>query len=262
MDLRRIEAALRGTVFEGKVHAFERVESTNALAMQAAMENATEGTLFVADAQTAGRGRGGHNWHSEAGTGLYLSFVLRPAKMTAQDGLWLSLAAGAAVHEGVRVATGISADLRWPNDLLIGKKKFCGILIEQQSEGGDVRFAVVGIGINVNHPEFPPELQEIATSLRIAASREVERTEILIEVLRAFDREYRRLLHPLRGGVGEELLQRLPRISTWICGKQVHVHEEGGYSGITSGLDPRGFLLVETAQGTRTVLSGGVRESL
>ncbi|MEO8725819.1 MAG: biotin--[acetyl-CoA-carboxylase] ligase [Acidobacteriaceae bacterium] len=262
MDLRRIESALSGTVFDRKVHVFARVESTNALAVKAAMEGAPEGTLFVADAQTAGRGRGGHGWHSEAGTGLYLSFVLRPAKMIAREALWLSLAAGAAVHDGVREATGISADLRWPNDLLVGSKKFCGILAEQQSEGEDVRFMVVGIGINVNHAEFPPELNEIATSLRIVAGREQDRIKVLELVLRAFDREYRRLLHPPRGSAGEELLQRLPRISTWISGKQVHVPEQGGYDGVTAGLDQRGFLLVRTAQGMRTVLSGGVREPL
>jgi BirA family biotin operon repressor/biotin-[acetyl-CoA-carboxylase] ligase len=256
-----IDPQIAGTIFAGKVHGFDEVESTNTLAMQAAMQDAAEGTLFVADSQTAGRGRGGHSWHSEPGAGLYFSFVLRPVKMTAQDALWLSLAAGAAVHEGVREAIGLVADIRWPNDLLIGAKKFCGVLTEQViGKGGIVPFAVVGIGINVNHADFPDDIEEIATSLRIATGEEQDRIEILASVLRAFDWEYRRLLADASRNMGDDLLQRLPQMSTWVRGKKVHVPEQDGYVGVTAGLDSRGFLLVETEQGMRTVLSGGVRE--
>ena len=254
-----LDPQIAGTIFTGKVHGFEEVESTNTLAMQAAMQGAAEGTLFAADSQTAGRGRGGHSWHSEPGAGLYFSFVLRPVKMTAQDALWLSLAGGAAVHEGVREATGVIADIRWPNDLLIGSKKFCGLLTEQVTgKGRLVPFAVVGIGINVNHAKFPEDLAEIAISLRIASGREQNRIEVLGAVLRAFDGEYRKLR--AEKNMGEDLLQRLPQMSTWVRGKKVQVPEQGGYVGVTAGLDAKGFLLVKTEQGMRTVLSGGVRE--
>jgi BirA family biotin operon repressor/biotin-[acetyl-CoA-carboxylase] ligase len=255
MDLKELERHLQGTMFAGKAHWFEEVDSTNTLAAEAAAQGAEEGTLFVADAQTAGRGRGGHSWHSEPGSGLYFSFVLRPWMRT-QDVLWISLAAGAAVYEGVRAATGLAGDIRWPNDLLIGRKKFCGILNEMH--GGT---AIVGIGINVNHALFPAEIEDIATSLRIESGIEQDRCDVLAAVLRAFDGEYRSLLSDIREGrAGASLLERLPAMSSWIRGKQVQVPEQGGYTGVTAGLDARGFLLVETEQGVRTVMSGGVRE--
>ncbi len=254
----KFERELSATIFAGKAHWFDKVESTNSMALEAARQGAEEGTLFIADEQTAGRGRGGHSWHSAPGSGLYFSFVLRP-QTTAQDALWLSLAAGAAVHVGVKEAAGVEADIRWPNDVLVGAKKFCGILTELQSDRDRVEFAVVGIGINVNHESFPSDLTDIATSLRIASGQELNRESVLVAVLRAFDAAYR----PLRqSGVERpsgDLLQRLSVMSSWIRGKHVEVPEQGGYSGVTAGLDERGFLLVETETGLRTVMSGGVR---
>src|SRR5262245_15883417 len=127
-----IAPLVRNTIFSGNIHCFPKAESTNALALAAAQsarqsENSTEGAAFLADEQTAGRGRGGHSWHSEPGTGIYCSFLLRPP-MSPTDALWLSLVAGIAVHDSVREATGLQADLRWPNDLLLHEKKFAGIL--------------------------------------------------------------------------------------------------------------------------------------
>jgi BirA family biotin operon repressor/biotin-[acetyl-CoA-carboxylase] ligase len=181
--------------------------------------------------------------------------VLRPL-MPAQDALWISLAAGVAVLQGVRESSGLEADLRWPNDLLIGSKKFCGILTESQSRNASVEHAVVGIGINVNHAGFPLELRAVATSLRLAAGRELLREPVFAAVLRAFDREYKFLT--TQGP--ERLIADLHRGSTWIRGKHVHVPEQGGYCGITCGLNPQGFLLVQTDSGVLTVMSGGVRE--
>ena len=170
--------ALQGTIFAQHIHHYFRIGSTNAEAMHAAAapDHATarksraagtpapEGSVYVAEEQTAGRGRGGHGWHSARSAGIYCSVVLRP-QVAPADVLMLSLAAGLAVLQGVEQVTGLRADLRWPNDLLLGGKKFCGILIEMNAEATRVRYAVVGMGINVNQETFPPSIA--ATSLRM-----------------------------------------------------------------------------------------------
>ena len=125
--------------------------------MQEADAGAPEGLVCFADEQTAGRGRGAHTWQSPPGSGLYVSVLLRP-KIAPADVLWLSLAAGLAVREAIQQVTGLEADLRWPNDLLFGPKKFCGILTELNAEVTRVRHLVVGIGINVHQERFPEEL--------------------------------------------------------------------------------------------------------
>jgi BirA family biotin operon repressor/biotin-[acetyl-CoA-carboxylase] ligase len=140
--------------------------------MREADEGAPEGMVYVADEQTAGRGRGAHGWHSARGAGLYVSVLLRP-RVAPADILWLSLAAGLAVRDAVRQVTSLEADIRWPNDLLFGKKKFCGILTELNAEVTRVRHAVVGIGINVHQESFPGELSLIASSLRSETGRNV-----------------------------------------------------------------------------------------
>jgi BirA family biotin operon repressor/biotin-[acetyl-CoA-carboxylase] ligase len=165
-DLPALDVALADTPFAGNIRYFPSIHSTNVLAMREADEGAPEGMVYLADEQTAGRGRGAHGWHSARGAGLYVSVLLRP-RVAPADILWLSLAAGLAVRDAVRQVTSLEADIRWPNDLLLGRKKFCGILTELNAEVTRVRHAVVGIGINVHQESFPGELAKIASSLRI-----------------------------------------------------------------------------------------------
>jgi BirA family biotin operon repressor/biotin-[acetyl-CoA-carboxylase] ligase len=218
---------------------------------------APEGSVFLAEEQTAGRGRGGHSWTSPPSTGVYCSVVLRPA-LTPADALLLSLMAGLSVKWAVEQVSGVSADLRWPNDLMIGNKKFCGILTEMNAEITRVRYAVIGVGINVNQWEFPPELDEIATSLRIAAGGEQSRVKLTAALLQSLDREYRALQADVKTARAD-IFRRFEQASSYARGKHVHVDEDGGYDGVTAGLDQRGFLLVDTATGVKTVLSGSVR---
>jgi BirA family biotin operon repressor/biotin-[acetyl-CoA-carboxylase] ligase len=255
-DLAALDQGLAGTPFAGNLRFLPTIHSTNALAMQEGDAGAPHGLVCFADEQSAGRGRGAHSWQSPPGSGLYVSVLLRP-KIAPADVLWLSLAAGLAVREAVRQVTSLEADLRWPNDLLLGPKKFCGILTELNAEVTRVRH----IGINVHREHFPEELDSQATSLRLETGKHWPRQEILVELLLALHRETLALEAP--GGLvfaTHSILNRLERSSTWIRGKRVHVDEAGGYSGTTAGLDARGFLLVEAAGGLRTVLSGGVRE--
>ena len=257
-DVSAIELSLAGTIYAGKVHFYPEISSTNTAAMEAAHAGAPEGSVFLADQQTAGKGRNGHGWHSEPGSAVMVSVILRPRIATAQA-LWLSLMAGVAVHDAIARVIGLSCDLRWPNDLLVSGKKICGILTELSSDAEQLRHAVVGIGINVNQVSFPPEIAPIATSLRQQTEKVWPRDELLVALLESLEAEYHRGLSEMQAG-DPSLLDRIERISSYVRNKRVHVEEAGGYDGVTDGLDARGFLRVRTSAGVRTVISGGVRE--
>jgi BirA family biotin operon repressor/biotin-[acetyl-CoA-carboxylase] ligase len=253
-----LDPLIKGTMFARKVHHYFRLGSTNSEAMQGAASGAVEGSVFLAEEQLAGRGRGGHSWTSPPSTGIYCSVLLRPT-LSPGDALLLSLIAGLSVASAVEEVTGLKPDLRWPNDLMLGGKKFCGILTEMNAEVTRVRYAVVGIGINVNQWEFPPDLADIATSLRIATDREWSRVELTASLLQSLDREYRALNSGNIGSARADVFRRFEQASSYARGKHVTVDEDGGYEGVTAGLDERGFLLVQTLTGIRTVLSGSVR---
>lgn len=252
---------VEGTIFAGHIHHFFKIGSTNAAAMEAAAGGAPEGSVFLAEEQTAGRGRGLHKWHSARSTGIYCSVVLRPSLPPA-DVLALSLAAGLAVHSAVMSvadATGapVDLDLKWPNDVLLGDRKLCGILTEMNAEPTRVRYVVVGIGMNVNQYEFPAELQKQAASLCMLTGSDWSRVELTAALLKSLDREYQSLLRS--HDAHASILRRFSELSSYVRGRHVRVEENGGFDGITEGLDPRGFLQVRTGQGLRTVLSGTVR---
>ncbi|HYL12223.1 MAG TPA: biotin--[acetyl-CoA-carboxylase] ligase [Terriglobales bacterium] len=247
---------VRGTIFSEQIHHYYKIGSTNIAAMEAAAAGAPEGSVFLAEEQTAGRGRGSRNWHSARSAGIYCSVVLRPALPPA-DVLILSLAAALAVKAAVEEVGDVKVDLRWPNDLLLEGKKFCGILTEMTAEATRVRHLVVGIGINVNHANFLPSIEKEATSLRLATGTEWSRVELTAALLKSLDREYRGLLK--KSDARDSILRRFSQHSSYVRGMQVHVDENGGFDGTTEGLDMRGFLQVRTAQGMRTVLSGSVR---
>ncbi|MBB5343500.1 biotin--[acetyl-CoA-carboxylase] ligase [Tunturibacter empetritectus] len=265
-DLPTVVAALASTAFAAHLQHLPTVGSTNLLALEAAQAGASHGSVWVADEQTAGRGRGGHVWHSIPGDGLYLSVLLRP-QIPLVDALWLSLATGLAAQAAIAAVTGLRPDIRWPNDLLLLEKKCGGILVETSSipSRSDtptmLRYAVIGIGINVNHADFPAEIEPFATSLRRESRSPYLREHILIELLRALDREIHLFEDELRGAsTRPKLLERFEVASSWVRGKRVRVDEDGGYTGVTTGLDPRGFLRIAGDDGElHTVLSGGVR---
>ncbi len=248
---------VQGTIFENQIHHYYKIGSTNTVAMEAASAGAPEGSVFLAERQTAGRGRGAHNWHSAQSAGIYCSVVLRPA-LPPSEALILSLAAGLAVHAAIQaINLEVMVDLKWPNDVLINGRKVAGILTEMNSEATRVRYLVIGIGINVNQATFPVELQSPATSLRLATGTEWSRVELCAALLKSLNREYRNLLE--KPGAHDSILRRFQEQSSSARGTQVQVEENGGFEGITEGLDQRGFLQVRTAHGVRAVLSGTVR---
>jgi len=251
-----LEPLLRGTLFGGNIRHYYRAGSTNTIAMELAGAGEPEGSVFLAEQQTAGRGRSSNQWHSAESTGIYCSVILRPARPPA-DMLVLSLAAGLAVQSAIReIDPQVLTDLKWPNDLLIRRKKFCGILTEMSAEATRVRHVVVGIGINVNQAGFPAELEQTATSLRMTTGTEWSRVELCAALLKSLDREYRALLADSEAQV--EILRRFEEHSSSTRGRQVRIEENGGFEGTTEGLDQRGFLRVRTREGVRIVYSGSV----
>ena len=252
-----IAPLVKGTIFAKQVHHYYKIGSTNSEAMKAASEGASEGSVFLAEEQLAGRGRGDHAWHSARSAGIYCSVILRP-EIPPSDALLLSLAAGLAVRAAVTEIAQLPVDLKWPNDLLLGGKKFCGILTEMNAEATRVRHLVIGVGINVNQTKLPAELREIATSLKIETGTEWSRVELCAALLKSLDREYRGLLND---GVAARasVLKRFEESSSSARGRKVRVEDGTGLEGITEGLDARGFLQVRTPEGLRTVLSGTVR---
>jgi BirA family biotin operon repressor/biotin-[acetyl-CoA-carboxylase] ligase len=252
-----LEPLVRGTIFGEHIHHYYRTGSTNTLALDAAAGGAPEGSLFVAEQQTAGRGRGRNQWHSPKSKGIYCSVVLRPSLPPA-DVLSLTLATGLAVHAAIQeIDSRVVPDLKWPNDLLIGGKKVCGILTEMSSEATSVRYIVAGIGLNVNHTEFPADLERVATSLRITTGREWSRIEMGAAMLKSLEREYKNLVS--NADSRTDILERFEQRSCSARGREVWVEEHPQLSGITEGLDDRGFLRLRTRDGLKTVHNGTLR---
>ncbi len=255
-DLSALDASLAGSIFAGKLHFRSATRSTNSDALAAARGAAAHGSVYLADEQTAGRGRGGHGWLSAAGKGLYVSVLLRLAMPPAHLVL-LPLAAGLAAADAVGTVAKIGVDLRWPNDLLIGPRKAGGILIEAANGSDSLRHAVVGIGINVHQREFPPDLATPATSLDLEAQRRISRQMLLVALLKSLERETSALLDP---ALAAAIPARARQASTWVHGRRVKVRGPQACEGVTAGLDENGFLRVETADGIITVQTGGLRE--
>jgi len=260
-DLDALNAELAGTIYAGELHFAPVTGSTNTDATTAARDGAPHGSVFFADEQHAGRGRGDHTWLSAAGEGLYVSVLLRPDLPPACLPL-MPLAAGLAAADAVRLTADLAVDLRWPNDLLLGPRKTGGILVEaqirNQAEANSIAFAVVGIGINVHQRGFAPGLATPATSLDLESGRRINRQSLLVALLKSLEREAAGLLDPAARGT---IPARIERSSSWIRGRSVEVHGPREYTGITEGLDEQGFLLVRTANGVVKVQTGGIREA-
>jgi len=205
------------------------------------------GTTVIADEQTAGQGRHGHSWHSEAGAGLYCSIVLqREVSPT------LTMALGLAAAEAITTSTQIACDLRWPNDIMIGDKKVAGILAQLVDNA-----AIAGVGVNVNHTRFPAELADEATSLRMESGREHSREDLLIALLPAVDRFVAILIE--RGSAA--IVAEFSRRSSYASGKRVEVRQgDTILRGSTAGLTEDGFLVVRKDDGSDEIIfAGGVR---
>jgi BirA family transcriptional regulator, biotin operon repressor / biotin---[acetyl-CoA-carboxylase] ligase len=248
---------LKGRLFGKHILHFFKTDSTNRVAMELGYAGEPEGAVVMAEEQTAGRGRAGRAWHSERGTGLYFTLLLRP-KLSPVQAPILTMLAGIAAHSAITAQTGVSPELKWPNDLLLSGKKIGGILTEMHAEPSLVRFVIIGCGINVNQETFPAELANVATSLRRETGRSHSRLELLVRLLQEFETDYNRFL---REGIAP-VIERFQRISPFANGKRVRV-DNGvhSYAGVTTGLSPEGLLLVKKYDGQiQAVIAGDVTE--
>jgi BirA family transcriptional regulator, biotin operon repressor / biotin---[acetyl-CoA-carboxylase] ligase len=248
---------LKGSLFGKRIYHFFKVDSTNRVALELGHAGEPEGAVVLAEEQTAGRGRAGRAWHSERAAGIYVTLLLRPRLAPVQAPL-LTMMAGLSAHAAIQAQTGLSVDLKWPNDLLIAGKKVGGILTEMHAEPAQVRFVIVGLGLNVNQEKFPAELGAAATSLRAETGRPQSRLELLVRLLRQFESDYNRFL----AEGAESVVARFMAVSSYAQGKRVRVtNGKESFTGTTAGLGSEGLLLVKREGGQVVmVIAGDVAE--
>ena len=228
----------------------DETPSTMLEAAKLAAAGEPHGTIVVAERQTSGFGRHGHSWHSEDDGGLYFSVILR-APIPPEDLPVLTMALGLAAQSAVNDYAQVSADLRWPNDLLLNEKKLAGILVQSSGHA-----QIAGIGLNVNQKAFPKDLGNIATSLLIETGHEHSKAALL-DHIRTTLLPY---IHILTDRGKQEIFRLFTYRSSYVAGRQVEVDVNGNMvRGITMGLDANGFLKVATPTGKIVVVSGGVR---
>lgn len=237
-------------LFQPVILRFDSLASTNTEAARQAARGAREGLCIVAREQTAGRGRLGRAWVSPRDAGLYFSIVLRP-RFEASRWPLITFAAALAARDAIERACRIAPDIKWPNDLLIGERKICGILAERIETDA----CVVGIGINLTGEAFPPELSDRATSLEAAMKDAPDREALLVELVRAMGERYTVLQSPNGRAM---TIREWTAHSSYAEGKSVRVAlERETFEGVTRGLEEDGSLRVETSDGTIRIIRAG-----
>ncbi|HET9943837.1 MAG TPA: biotin--[acetyl-CoA-carboxylase] ligase [Terriglobia bacterium] len=254
-----VKPRLRTNRLGRTLYHFYSVDSTNAFALRliAHGRTAPDGTLILAESQTAGRGRMGRTWYSEVAAGLYLSLVLRPSISPGFAPLF-TLACAVALHNAIEKQTRLDADIKWPNDLLVGGKKVGGILAEIQADLDRIHVLVIGAGLNVNHSALPADLVDRATSLRLVSGHAHSRLEILLEFLEQFEG----LIDRFHAGGPDVIVSEWTRHSSFAFGRRVEISDGTRIvEGVTRGVNPFGALRVETQDGhVQELYSGEVRK--
>ncbi|MCM1175862.1 MAG: biotin--[acetyl-CoA-carboxylase] ligase [Blautia sp.] len=231
-----------------KLYYLEKTGSTNIDARRCAEEGDPHGTTVVAGMQTAGRGRRGRYWQSPAGSAVYMTIMLRP-DFAPDKASMLTLVMALSVAEAVAEAAGLDAGIKWPNDIVVNQKKVCGILTELNVESDYIRYVVIGVGINVNNgapEEFPEEIRETATSLKIESGVQVCRAALIECVLAHFEKNYDTFaaaldLNPFLDAYSSHLLNLNAQVKV--------LDPRGSYTGIARGINAAGELLVEKEDG-------------
>ena len=240
------------TKWAGKtVHFAREIDSTNLWIKRLAKEGAPEGTLALAEFQSAGRGRLGRSWEVPEGTSVMMSILLRP-KFEPQYAPTLTLVMGMAVAKAVK-SLGFDVSIKWPTDVVVSHKKICGILTEMGVRDGKIDYAVIGVGINVNIKEFPEEMVDKATSLYLESGKEFDRSQIPGLVMEAFEKYYEKFAATCDlSGLKEEYESILANYN-----QPVRVLAKEPYEGVARGITDGGELLVEKTDGTIVAVSAG-----
>ena len=242
-------------VLGDNVYSFDRVGSTNVIAHKYAEKEEPEGTLILAERQTAGKGRLGRSWHSPSKRGIYMSLILRP-QISPVMAPGLSLIAALSVAQAMREYPGIAATIKWPNDVLYEGRKLAGVLTELAAEIDRVKYVVMGIGINANHDEddFPSDLRDKASSLKIVAHREIDRIRLVKLILVNLEEHY----HEYLASGFKRLLKPIKNYSS-VLGKEVTFKQNGeSCVGKAVDIDAQGQLVVSIAGKTIAISSGEI----
>lgn len=248
-----IQDGLETKIMGQKIFFYEETDSTNTRLRKMVADGSPEGTVAIAEVQTAGKGRLGKQWVSPMGTGIWMSLLLRP-EVSPSEAPLLTLLAGLSVCHAIGTLTSLNAEIKWPNDILMGGKKVCGILTEMDTEMDQINGIVVGMGINVNTEKFPDELQEIATSLKLEnGGQEVSRTQLVQAILKEFERVYER--YQKEQGFLAFYEEYKARCIT--MGKEVRVLGREPFEGIAVDITPQGELVVRKENGDEVVVFSG-----
>ena len=243
----------RAGIFSRQVFWYADVGSTNDVAATLANRGEPEGTVVIADAQSAGRGRHGRAWASPPGAGLYMSIVTRPAAHAVS---LLTIAAGVALADGIQAATGLQPQLKWPNDVYIGGRKLAGILAEAGTSHAGVQHVVLGCGINLMPAAYPPDVAARATSIESELGRPIDRGLLFVECLAALHLRYCELL----SRAGADVIARWRDRATSTFGRRVEWDVAGvTRRGVAEDIDETGALLVRDGAARARVISGEVR---
>lgn len=248
----KITKALTTKWLANEIHFYPQTDSTNVRA-KALGENGVHGTLIVAGSQTAGRGRRGRSWESLEEKNIYMTIYLKP-EIAIEKAPMLTLLMAYSTAKVLRNVFDIDAQIKWPNDLVLNKKKICGILTEMSVKKGSIEYVVIGIGINVSNKAFPEELQKSATSLWLEAGQKFSRAQIIAEIMNVFEKEYETFCEAEDlSWLQEDYNQMLVN-----CGREVVILEaDGSYHAIAHGINEKGELIVEREDGVREHIFAG-----
>ncbi|MEX2117229.1 MAG: biotin--[acetyl-CoA-carboxylase] ligase [Bacteroidota bacterium] len=248
-----LQQSLDTDIFGRKMFFFESIDSTNTCAKTLAQAGTPEGTVVITEFQSQGRGRHGRPWAARSGENLLFSVVLRPELSRTSAGL-LTFFAAVSVARGIEHVCEKPMEFKWPNDLLFNGRKTSGILLENSLDNGNIGYAVVGVGINVNQREFDGDLGRRATSLALELGRPVDRTQLFSSIMSSMELAYR----DVRNGEFSSLLDEWNERCT-MFGHQVTVAQNGGrITGKAIGLNTDGGLILETSTGLRTIYAGDI----
>lgn len=253
INAQEIKSRLHTRYWGQETMFFEEVDSTNNVAKKMAEEGAPHGRLVIAENQNAGKGRRGRTWSSPEGTGIWMTFILRP-QISPQAASMLTLVAAMAVRKAIYLETGLETVIKWPNDIVAGGKKICGILTEMSAELEWINYVVVGVGINANIRKFPDEISDKATSLILETGRTVDRSRMVSAYGNAFEEYYNRFLET--GNLA--LLKDEYNSSLANFHNQVRVLDTAGeFVGISRGINDVGELVVTDDEGTERIVRSG-----
>lgn len=250
----RIRPFLHTAWAAGEIRVYDSVDSTNSEAKRAAENGGPHGLLIIGEQQTAGRGRRGRAWKSPKGEGVFMTLLLKP-EIEPGNASMLTLVMGMAVRDGLEAAAGLSAQIKWPNDIVCDGKKLCGILTEMSAQIDYINHIVIGVGINVHNREFPEEVSRIATSVYQQTGQRISRAQLIGEILNRFEMYYAEYLktqdlRELKNVYNMHLINR---------GRRVHVYDiKKDFTGTALGINEKGELLVETGDGITAVSAGEV----